>query len=149
MPPCLSVYLLSIYLCESQTVQRTGSVEKLVSASSLESWWTTSALLESSPTSLNTRSFSCGSSGHRTRRPNKLVKSMGRNRMIGGTVYQLCYFCHKNDHIAITVDFVYYGNPRDISDHCGSVIIRMSHKVEALWSCINKILAMQKVWLKR
>ena len=81
-----------------------------------------SALLDSSPTSLNTRSFSCGSSGHHTSRPNKLVKSKERNRMIGGTVYQLCHFGHEN-HIANTVDSVYYGNLRDISDHCGSVII--------------------------
>ena len=63
--------------------------------------------------------------------------------MIGGTVYQLCHFGHEN-HIANTVDSVYYGNLRDISDHCGSVIIEstMSYKIEA---CINKIIAMQEV----
>ena len=32
-------------------------------------------MLVSSPTSLKTSSFSCGSSGHRTSRPNELVKS--------------------------------------------------------------------------
>ena len=63
--------------------------------------------------------------------------------MIGGPVYQLCHFGHEN-HIANTVDSVYYGNLRDISDHCGSVVIesRMSYKIEA---CINKIIAMQEV----
>ena len=61
--------------------------------------------------------------------------------MIGGTVYQLCHFGHEN-HIANTVDSVYYGNL--LSDHCGSVIIesRMSYKIEAY---INKIIAMQEV----
>ena len=55
----------------------------------------------------------------------------------------MCHFDHEN-HIANTVDSVYYGNPLDISGHCGSVIIesRMSYKIEA---SINKITAVQEV----
>ena len=50
--------------------------------------------------------------------------------MIGGTVYQLGHFGHEN-YIANTVDSVYYGNLRDISDHCVVVLLL---KVECLTS---------------